>query len=158
MCLHHADWKINLKMCFHQTENSFPHKEYPRNGKKESLLENQFPQIGIANSQFQKLQQSSEKKTPSASQKTSVHQPECTFKKYVSKKIKLKNTFPLDGKTVFTAKNIWQMEKTVFYQPEKQFLLGARMFFFKNCPPRFDNGFQQQKTMNKRILIHLNRK
>ena len=156
MCLHHADWKINLKMCFHQTENSFPHKEYPRNGKKESLLKNQFPQIGIANSQFQKLQQSSEKKLLLLHKKQVFTSRNVRLKNTFPKK--LKNTFPLDGKTLFTAKNIWQMEKTVFYQPEKQFLLGARMFFFKNCPPRFDNGFQQQKTMNKRILIHLNRK
>ena len=40
------------------------------------------------------------------------------------------------------------MEKAVFYQPEKQFLLGAKKFFFKNWPPRFDNGFHQQKTQN----------
>ena len=40
----------------------------------------------------------------------------------------IKNTFPLDG-------------KTVFHQPEKQFLLGAKKFFFKNWPPHFDNGF-----------------
>ena len=29
----------------------------------------------------------------------------------------LKNLFPIDGKTVFTAKNIWKMEKTVFLLP-----------------------------------------
>ena len=51
------------------------------------------------------------------------------------------------------------MEKTVFYKIEKQFLLGAMKFFFKNwLPDRFNNGFHQQKTVNKRIVFHLDRK
>ena len=33
------------------------------------------------------------------------------------------------------------MEKTVLHWPEKQFLLGAKKFFFKNWPPRFHDGF-----------------
>ena len=32
------------------------------------------------------------------------------------------------------------------------------MFFFKNWPPHFDNGFHQQKILNIRILFHLDRK
>ena len=50
------------------------------------------------------------------------------------------------------------MEKTFFHQPEKQFLLRRKKFFFKNWPPRFDNSFHQQKTLNKRTLFHLDRK
>ena len=39
-------------------------------------LKNQFPQAGIATSEFQKLQQSSEKKTISTRQKPRVNQSE----------------------------------------------------------------------------------
>ena len=39
-------------------------------------LENHFPQAGIVTSEFQTLQQSSEKNTPSVTQKTGVYQPE----------------------------------------------------------------------------------
>ena len=64
-------------------------------------LENQFPQAGIATPKFQKLQQGSKQKKilslfPLARMKNS-----------------LKKTFPLDGKTVFTGRNICQMEKDV---------------------------------------------
>ena len=54
--------------------------------------ENQFPQAGIVTSEFQKLQQSSElteNPLPLAGMKNS-----------------LKNTFPFDQKTVFSATNI----------------------------------------------------
>ena len=50
------------------------------------------------------------------------------------------------------------MEKIVYHSPEKLFLLGAKKFFFKNWPTRFDNGFLSQKTLNKIILFHLDRK
>ena len=50
----------------------------------------------------------------------------------------LKKAFPLDGKTVFTGKNICQIEKAVTRKtvPTKS----KEVFFKKNCPPRFDNG------------------
>ena len=38
-------------------------------------------------------------------------------------------------------------------EEKKTFSLGANNFFFKNWPPRFDNGFYQQKTLNKVILF-----
>ena len=74
-------------------------------------LENQFQQAGIATSEFQKVQQSSEKKFSFC-----YTENRCPLARM---KNSLKNTFPLDGKTVFTVRNIWQMEKTVLYQPEK---------------------------------------
>ena len=50
----------------------------------------------------------------------------------------LKKTIPLDGKTVFTGRNICQIEKVVTRKtvPTKS----KEVFFKKNCPPRFDNG------------------
>ena len=48
------------------------------------------------------------------------------------------------------------MGKTVSSNQQKQFLLKAMEFFFKNLLPRsFDNGFHQQKTLNTRIIFHL---
>ena len=88
--------------------------------------ENQFTQVGTATPKFQKLQQSFKQKNTLS---VSISRNE----EFVRK------TFSLDGKTVFTARNIRQMEKTVFHQPEK---------LLKNWPARFDNGFHQQKTQN----------
>ena len=129
----------------YRLEDSFK-KAFPLDGKKLSLE-------GVSK-KWEKIS--------SNSQKISFHKQELpppnfkSFNKALNKKIFfpldrksfstsrneefVKNTFPFDGKTVFTARNIWKMEKTVFHQPEKQFLLGIK-FFFKNWPPRFDSGF-----------------
>ena len=51
------------------------------------------------------------------------------------------------------------MEKDCFQKPEYMFLPGAMKFLFKNfLPHSINNGFHQQKTLNKRILFQLDRK
>ena len=51
------------------------------------------------------------------------------------------------------------MEENCFHWPEKLFLLGAMKFFFKNwLPYSFNNGFHQQKALNKIILSQIDRK
>ena len=53
----------------------------------------------------------------------------------------LKNTFPLDGKTFSQPGVSNEWKKLFLLARKKQFPLGAKRLFFKNWPPRFDNGF-----------------
>ena len=45
------------------------------------------------------------------------------------------------------------MEKTVFHYPEKQFLLGAMKFFFKNWPPHSFNNAPLTKNIEQMNTI-----
>ena len=92
--------------------------------------ENQFSQAGIATPEFQKLQQSSKtKNTPSVS--TSWNE------EFVKK------TFLLEGKTVFTGKNICQMEKAV-----------AR----KTVPTRRKEVFLKKIVLHVSIMVSTSKK
>ena len=104
-----------------------------------------FPQGEIITSEFQKLQQS-------------------LGKKYYFQWTENSFTFPLDRnlRSYLTEKLFSQPEyltnyKNRFSLARKKFLLGSKKIFFKNCLPSFDNGFHKQKTMNERILFHLDR-
>ena len=53
--------------------------------------------------------------------------------------------------------NKWK--KNCFQQQERMFLPGAIKFLSKNfLPHSINNGFNQQKTLDKRILFHLDTK
>ena len=143
MRLHYTNWKNRLKMRLHQTKNSFHQKEYLRNRKK----------------------------TSSTSQKISFHKQELlplNFKGF-NKALKKKILFPLDRKSVSTSRNEefvqkrFHLTENMFSQPgisdqwKKLFFTSQKNSFYQE-QKLFDNGFHQQKPLNKRILFHLVKK
>ena len=101
-------------------------------------LENQFPQAGIVPPpNFKSFNKALNKKnTLSVSTSRS--------EEFVKK------TFPLDGKTVFTGRNICQMEKDV---ARKTVPTKSKEVFLKKIVLQI--GLYQQKALNKRTLFHL---
>ena len=90
--------------------------------------ENQFPQAETATHEFKSFNKTLNKEIlfpfPLAGMKNS-----------------LRKRFHLTEK-LFSQPGISdKQKKTLFQQPEKQLLLGAKKFFIKNWPTRFDNGF-----------------
>ena len=124
MCLHHTDWKIHLKMSFHFIENSYHYEKYLRNGKNTFCqLQNLFPQARIATSEFQKLQQSSEKKILLLLHRkpVSTSQNEEFIKKYVSNC--RKNCFHSQEYLANRKKLFFPSQKDSFYQEQRCFSL-----------------------------------
>ena len=149
MHLDHADWKICLKILFHQTENSFHHREYlewEKYRQKISFHKQELPPTNFKS--FNKA----------LNKKYSFHQTENPFA-LAGMKHSLKKTFPFDGKSSFHSHEYLINEKKLFFTSQKNsFYEEQRKFFFKNWPPRLVNGFHKQKTLNKGILFHLHKK